>query len=277
MNAVPRLETLTRLGFAARGVLYLTIAWLAIEAHRTTGSAGALRSMAGGGMSRVALAVIALGLLAYGAWRCAEGLLDLEGAGDGAKGALVRLVHGTSGVLHLVLGLLAGALALGMSGAGAGGGGGADSATGWVLGLPGGGLILRLAALGFMAGGLAQGWSAYRLKFLKQLDPPAAGRPWIKWIGRLGYLARGVVFVLIGWLLWRAASASDPQQAGGVGEALASLSGWMRVAVAGGLGLFGVFSIVQAAYRRITDPHVLSRLAARSPAHRSAARGRAGH
>jgi hypothetical protein len=265
MNAVPRFETLTRVGFAARGALYLMIAYLAIETGRTTGSSGVLRTLADGGPSQVALFVIAVGLLAYGAWRCMEAALDLEGAGDGAKAMGVRLVHAGSGVVHLLLGLLALGLTFGLVGGQGGSGGGADTITGWLLGMPGGGLLVRLIAVAFVLGGAAQGWSAYRLKFLKQLDGRAAQRPWVRWIGRAGYLARGVVFVLVGVLFWQAASAADPAQAGGVGEALSTLSGWKRVAVAAGLGLFGAFSIVQAVYRRITDPQVLDRLRAQAP------------
>ena len=40
---------------------------------------------------------------------------------------------------------------------------------------------------------------------------------------------------------------------------MATLDGWQRVTVAIGLGLFGVFSMVQAVYRRITNPRVLER------------------
>lgn len=264
MDAVPRFETFTRLGFAARGVLYLLIAYLAIAAGRNTGSSDVMRTLADGGASRLVLGLIALGLLAYGAWRCLEAAMDLEGAGDGAKGAVARLAHGGSGIAHVVLGLLAAGLALGLVGQGGGGGGeGADKATGFVMDLPGGGGLLRLVAVGFMLGGLAQGWSAYRLKFLKQLDARAAQQAWVKWSGRLGYIARGVVFILIGLLLWGAAGSGNPGQAGGMGEALGSLSGTHRLLVALGLGLFGVFSLVQAAYRRITNPHVLQRVRGR--------------
>lgn len=261
MPVASRFELFTRLGFAARGALYLTIAYLAIEAGRAAGSADALRALADGGPSLIALFFIALGLLAYGAWRCLEAWLDLEGAGGGAKGAGVRLGHVFSGIVHLILGLLAIGLTFGI-GSSSGGGEGAESATAWVLGLPGGVLILRTIALGFLAGGLAEGWNAYRLQFLKQLDPAAARKDWVRWIGRLGYIARGVVFVLIGLLLWKAAGAHSPQQAGGTGDALASLSDGKRMLVAAGLGLFGVFSIVQAIYRRITNPHILGRLRA---------------
>jgi hypothetical protein len=260
------METFTRLGFAARGLLYVMIGYLAIEAGRTTGSAGALRTLADSGPGRVALFVVALGLLAYGAWRCAEAATDLEGAGGGAKGAVKRGGHALSGLVHLGLGLLALALVFGMGGGGgAQGGGGESTATAWLLGLPGGQQLARLLAAAFVTGGLAQGWNAYKLGFLKQLDPQAARKAWVKWSGRIGYLARGVVFVLIGVLLWRAASSFDPGQAGGTGEALALLGGPSRFLVAAGLALFGVFSMVQAVYRRITDPQVLARLKAAAP------------
>jgi hypothetical protein len=264
MNAVPRLETFTRLGFAARGLLYVLIAYLAIAAGRTPGSSDVLRSMADGGASRLLLGLIALGLLAYGAWRCLEAWFDLDAAGSDGKGVLTRLGQALSGVIHVMLGLFAAGLALHLIGQG-GGGEGADKATGFVMKLPGGELMVRLLAAGFVLGGLAHAWSAYRLKFLKQLDPAAARREWVKWSGRLGYLARGVVFVLIGVLLWRAAGAHNPEQAGGMGEALSSLSGTNRKLVAAGLGLFGVFSFVQAVYRRINDPQVLQRLGSAHP------------
>lgn len=259
MNAIPRLETLTRLGFAARGVLYVLIAYLAIVAGRNTGSSDVLRSLATGGASRLVLAFIALGLLAYGFWRCLEAAQDLEGAGDGPKGAAVRLGHALSGVAHVLMGLLAVGLVFGLVSQGAEGDG-ADKAASWVMKLPAGNLLVRLLAAGFVLGGAAEAWNAYRLQFLKQLEGRAAAQSWVKWVGRLGYIARGVVFILIGALLWGAASTLNAREAGGVGEALGTLSGTSRSLVAGGLGLFGVFSFVQAIYRRITNPQLLQRL-----------------
>lgn len=253
-------QTFTQVGFAARGVLYVLIAYMAIASGRNTGSSDVLRSMADGGASKLVLFVMALGLLAYGAWRCLEAGLDLEGEGSGAKGLAARAGQALSGVVHVLLGLLAAGLALGLASQGGGGGEGADKATGFVMELPGGDLLVRLLAIGFMLGGLAEGWRAYRLKFLEQLEPRAAARPWVRWTGRLGYIARGLVFILIGLLFWRAAGTHDPGQAGGVAEALGSLSGTTRTLVAAGLGLFGVFSFVQAVYRRIRDPRVLQRL-----------------
>lgn len=285
MNSIPRFETFTRLGFAARGLLYILMGYLAIEAGRSLGTSDVLRTLAGGGPSRVVLGLVGLGLLAYGAWRVAEAALDLEGSGEGLKGKAVRAGHAGSGLVHILLGLLALGLTLGI-GMGGGGGGaegggseGAQTATAWLLGLPAGDWLVRLIAVGFVVGGLGEWLQAYKLGFLKQLDERARGRGWVKWTGRLGYAARGVLFILAGLFYWRAAATENPAQAGGLGEALGALSGWAQILVAAGLVMFGVFSLVQAAYRRITNPQVVERLrAAAGPRGRGApgpvARGR---
>jgi len=255
-----KFETLTRIGFAARGLTYILIGWLAIQAGRTTGASDALSTLAGG-PGRFLLALIALGFFAYGAWKLAEGALDLEGHGSDAKGAAVRVGHGLSGAAHLFLGLTALDLAMG---APAGGDGeSARAASSWLLDLPAGGALVRLLAAALVAAGAYQVVQAVRLRFLDHLDARAASRGWVRWVGRLGYLARGVVFALVGTMFWRAGSAEDPAAAGGTGEALASLSGTAQIAVAAGLAMFGVFSLVQAAYRRIKDPRVLDRLKSR--------------
>jgi hypothetical protein len=45
-----------------------------------------------------------------------------------------------------------------------------------------------------------------------------------------------------------------------MGAALGSLPATLQMAVAAGLLLFGVFSFVEAVYRRINDPQVLERM-----------------
>jgi hypothetical protein len=80
------------------------------------------------------------------------------------------------------------------------------------------------------------------------------------WLGRAGYAARGVVFVIIGWSLLQAGLSDSAAAAGGMEQALASLSGTLLTVVALGLLLFGLFSFIEARYRRINDPNVAARL-----------------
>lgn len=262
MGSIARFETLTRIGFAARGLTYMLIGWLALRAGRAAGASDALGTLAGGGLGTLLLALSAVGLFAYGAWRLLEASLDIEGAGNDTKGIAIRVGHGLSGAAHLFLGFTAMQLALGAD-SGGGDGESARAATSWILDLPAGGVLVRLIAAGLMATGAFQLVEAIQLRFLKQLEPRAASTAWIKWVGRLGYLARGLVFVLVGLMFWRAGSEGSATAAGGTGEALAGLSGTSQMIVAAGLILFGIFSVVQAVYRRITDPQVIERLRAR--------------
>lgn len=261
MDPIARFETLTRIGFAARGLTYILIGWLALEAGRAAGATEALATLSGG-PGRLLLWLVAAGLFAYGAWRLIAAALDLEGSGSGAKGAAVRVGHAASGAAHLLLAYTALELAMG-SPSGGGDGETARAGTSWLLGLPAGGLLVRLIAALLIAVGLYQMVKAVRLHFLRQLDARAAAQPWVKWVGRLGYIARGVVFVVVGWRLWRAGSAGAAAAAGGTGDALATMPATLQALVAGGLVLFGIFSLVQAVYRRIADPDVVERLKAR--------------
>lgn len=73
-------------------------------------------------------------------------------------------------------------------------------------------------------------------------------------------MRRGIVFVIIGWSLVQAGLSASAAKAGGMEQALGSLSGTLLTAVALGLLLFGLFSFVEARYRRINDANVVARL-----------------
>lgn len=265
---IGKMEALTRLGFAARGLIYFLIGYLALKTGRAEDGSGILEYL-NGGSGKLLLGLMALGLLAYGVWRLSEAAIDSEGHGQDTKGVGTRIGGAISGLIHVALGFYAASLSLGGDSGGSGGGGARES-TATALSLPGGELLVSLVAAGLILTGLLQLMKAVQAGFLKHLEPKAAGKPWVKAIGRAGYAARGVVFLIMGWFFWQSARQSDAAEAGGMDAALTSLPPKLQMLVAAGLLLFGVFSIVEAAYRRITDPHVLDRLgnAARSAASR---------
>ena len=263
MLSVGKLEAMTRAGFAARGIMYILIGFLSLGAGRAEDGAGALRYL-DSGAGKLLLGLMALGFVGYGIWRLAEAAIDTEGRGTDAKGVAVRAGGAASGLIHLALGLLAAKLALGN-----GGGGGSSSEEGarTALGLPGGWLLIAAAAAILVLVGLYQLAKAYKADFLKHLEPGATRQAWVVWTGRAGYAARGVVFVIMGWFLWQAARDAQASEAGDMGAAIASLPGTLQMVVAAGLMLFGLFSLVEARFRRINDPQVVERL--RGMAHRA--------
>ena len=256
MFSVGKMEALTRIGFAARGIMYLLIGYFALSAGRAEDGAGALRHLTSGA-GKVLLCIMAVGFLAYGLWRLAEAKLDTENHGSAPTGLAARLGGAVSGLIHLGLAATAAGIALGGRGSGDGS---AEDGAATVLALPGGKVALIAVAALLLVTGLFQLIKAVRADFLRHLGGPVARQAWVKVAGRAGYAARGIVFASMGIFLWRAARTSDASKAADMGQALASLPGEIQVLVAAGLGLFGLFSLVEARFRRINDPKVLERL-----------------
>lgn len=250
--------TLTRIGFAARGLMYFTIGWLAISSGRAADNREAIASLASGGGS-VLLVLMGLGFLAYAIWRLSEALIDSEGHGTDAKGLRKRVAGGASGVVHFLLALFTLRLGMGWS-SGGGGGSGQEQGAQMALGLPGGTVLLALAAGVLVGVGLFQLLKAWKADFLKHFSSDVARQNWVKWTGQAGYAARGIVFVVIGWLFAQAAFSGNSAQAGGVDAALQALPQTLFYVVAAGFLLFGVFSLIEARYRRIQDPRVFDRI-----------------
>ena len=75
-------------------------------------------------------------------------------------------------------------------------------------------------------------------------------------LGLLGHVARGVVAALAGLLLGKAALDYDPQEAKGVDGTLRTIAEQpygkaLLLLAAAGLAAFGLFSLVEARYRRL--------------------------
>lgn len=260
MISANMLETCTRIGFAARGLMYITIGGLALRSGRTEDSSGALAALNTRGGS-VLLSVMALGFLAYGIWRLSEAAIDSEGHGTDLRGIAKRIGGGISGLVHLSLSLLAVRLASGISSRSSGGSEQESAAT--ALDLPMGEMLIGLVAVALVATGVFQLVKAAKASFLRHLAPEAAGKDWVKWTGRIGYGARGIVFILIGFFAFQAAMKSSAAEMGGTEAAMAFLPNTLFLAVALGFALFGVFSLVEARYRRITNPDILKQVRAR--------------
>jgi hypothetical protein len=135
------------------------------------------------------------------------------------------------------------------------GGGAAEQGASTAMDLPGGTLLLYAAAAAFFGGGIWQFVKAWKLKFLKRVTDWAAHSVLVKWLGRLGFAARGLVFVTIAWLFFNAAHHLKASEAGGSADAMDAMPDTLRMAIGAGLILFGLFSLVEAWFRAIGEPH----------------------
>lgn len=246
--AESKFQWLTRIGFLGRGILYITIGILAIGTGRTEDLTGALEYV-GTGTGRILLMIIAAGLFAYALWRLSDAAFGTEhGSGDW-KSLRKRLAAAGVGIIYLFMSYKAlRILTVGR----------ADTSqpqeqAGTVLNLPGGWMMLAVAGAFMLGAGFFQLYKAGKCSFLKNLDADCITDT-IRWLGRIGYAARGVIFLAVGWMLGRAALAGRADQAGGMEQALDLFDGGSLYAVAGGLILFGAFSIVEARYRIIHRP-----------------------
>jgi len=256
MSGATIFRIVTRLGFAARGLMYALIGYLALRSGRTEDPRGILDYLTSAA-GRFVVAAMAVGFFAYAAWRLLEAWVDSEGHGSNWKGLGVRAAGVGSGIIHFGFGGAAVRLVLG---AHEGGGDTSKTAAATALHLPGGNVILYLVAA-FLAGvAIAQLRKAWRLKFLRHFEGRAAAQAWIAWLGRLGYVTRGIIFMIVAWLFLHAAQARSPGAAGGIDDALASLPRLLQIAVAIGLLLFGLFSLAEARFRRLAAPSRVSRM-----------------
>ena len=251
-----------RIALATQGVLYLVVGLLAVDVARGDRDAepsqrGALESIARQPFGRVALAVVALGLLTHAAWRTWLAVVGDRG-GDDAGSLAKRAANAGRAVIYLSF-LAAAARLLTKGGGGSGSGGdAAKESTTTVLHWPGGPWLVVAAGLAFI--GVA-GWNARKAvtrSFTDDLDfsrVPAARKPWVCRLGTAGYLGRAAAFALIGWFLIDAGRQHDPNESRGLDDALRELTTApygpiLLLVVAVGLAAFGAFRIVDGVLRR---------------------------
>lgn len=245
-----RFLQLCRVGFIGRGVLYVLIGLLVLGTGRTEDLTGALEYL-GDGSGRLLLMGICAGMAAYGLWRLSDAAFGVEHPGTGRSAVWKRGVAGFIGLIYLYLSYKAFRILV----AEESGNFDAQAQVDAVLDFPGGAVVLGFAALVLVGAGLFQLRKAYGCAFLHRLD--GRGRLLtVKWLGRIGYAARGVIFLLAGALIARAALNERSTEAGGMEEALDMLSGPLLYTVALGLVLFGLFSVIEGLFRNIHEPPV---------------------
>lgn len=262
LDVTRALEAASRLGYAARGLVYLGLGVIVLLAAsdvtpRAKGAKAMLAAWAAWPLGLVLVGAVAVGLLAFAVWRSLQAIFDADQHGVSPKGVAVRIGQAVSGLIYGGLGLWALELLDAFEDVGeADEEQAAHGAAAAVLALPHGEILLLLAGavmLGVGVGNIVQGLAQ---DFAKRLRCDDRICRWVVPMAKAGYSARGLATLPAGVFLIQAgleARSRDARSWGGALQALEAqpFGSWMLGIVALGLIAFGLFGFVEARFRHI--------------------------
>ncbi len=249
-------------GWAAKGVVYLALAYLVLQmalgsSSQEASTTGALQKIAETAPGKLTLVVLGVGLLAFAVGRVLE-VTTLAGPQIDGKDKVVAAVLT---VVYTALALTAFSIVglTGSSSGGSGGGSAEEQGSDFLFGLPGGRYWVGLLGLVVIAVGVHSAVKGAKQDFLPTLrtgEMSSGMRTASTRIGTAAYLTKGAILALVGYFFVAAAVTYDPDEAKGLDAALREVAqqSWgqvVLVVVAVGLLAYALFAFVEARYRDV--------------------------
>jgi len=257
----PWLYRWVRLGFAAKGTVYLAIGLIAARATigaqgRVAGTYQALVKIKTQPLGQFLLCILAVGLAGYVLWRFVQATIDPEHTGKlSRKRVLQRVAYlingmGYAGVAYTAVETVTGSAES------------SDTIEDLTAELiehhPLGAWLVCLGGIGVVGVGISYLYGAYTAAAISEFNSaamPSKLEDWAIRIGKLGMAARGFSFVLIGIFLVRAALLLSSDPVGGLVGILEILeqrplgSLWLGL-IAFGFIAYALYMLLAAWYRR---------------------------
>ncbi|TCJ99501.1 DUF1206 domain-containing protein [Nocardia alba] len=251
------LESVARFGFVARGIAYIVIGILAFllaigTAEHEPDAGGALAAIAAKPLGYLLLWILVLGFAALAVWRAVQvaGARRTYSGGHRTYAVISGIVYALAFwatlrfVMHGRTPTPSDAVARDL--------------TGRILSWEGGQVVVLAIGAAILVFGFWQAARGLRLDFAAGLRMgwmTHGMREAAIWLGRVGYLARGVIVIAIGFAAMVAAVNYDATAAKGVDAVLHDFAGspfgpWLLMLIALGLIAFGVLSFLEAKHRR---------------------------
>lgn len=249
------LDHAVRVGLVAYGTVHVLIAWLAAQlalgdsAGSASGS-GALSELAQKPFGLVLLWIVGLGFYALVAWQLIEAVLGHRDE-DGAKRLFHRAKSVGKAIIYGVLGTSALKIAIGSGGAG---GDDTDTLTSRLMAMPFGSWLVAAVGVGVLVVAGAHVYKGFTEDFRDELKVQGqtghSGRLY-RALGRVGYLSKGAALAVVGGLFVYAAWTHDPEDSGGLDQALKTVleqpfGGPLLLLIAAGLACYGLFCFAWA-------------------------------
>jgi hypothetical protein len=255
----PYIKHLAVYGCYSIAVVYLMVGLMAIlsflgESDNGASEEGIIDAILEIPLGEVIIVVIVLGLLGYITWRVFEAITDPYDFGSDFKGIARRTGIGLSATGYAIIGFSAIQIVL------EGGGNGEEDQqllVGQVLDFPAGAWIIGIAGAIVAFAGLVQFKYVYggdynkRFKYDQMPDKLVTTTHILAWVG---YIARGIILLVIAYFLISAAIEGDPSEVGDTDSAFDFLGdfgvighiGFILVAL--GTMAYGVFMIISGRY-----------------------------
>lgn len=263
VDAEDGLDAAARIGLVARGLVYVVFGLIAFNLARGDDNSGepstkgALAELSGKPYGGALLVLLAVGLACY-AVACAAGAIRGHGgkrAGHSDTGD--RLLDAGRAVVNGALAVLAYRVFRSGRDEVEQGSETEQELTARILDWPLGRWLVIAVGLVLAGRAVWQVRKAFTGSFEKGLSLTSLSHGWceaVRWLGRVGYVARGMVFVLVAWFLVQAGLDHDAGDAVGIDGALQRVvrADWGPTVLAGiGIGViaFGLWSAVEARFR----------------------------
>ncbi|MBX9459916.1 MAG: DUF1206 domain-containing protein [Brevundimonas sp.] len=262
------LELAARVGFGARGFVYLSVGLLVLFATLgligdAVGVRGALEWLSQRPLGRIWMLLVGIGLTAFVLWRMLQSLFDADHEGTSRHGLMTRMSQLFSGLSYAALALAAFVLFAGPRAS--------DPSQGvaesreraaMMLDLPFGRWLLIAAGLAILGIGVANVVKAWREDFSEYLDCSVRMCRRVTPLARFGHVARGLAYLPLAGLVVLAGWHARAEEVTSFGAALEAVErrtagSWIVGLIALGFVAFGAFSFIEARFRRIRPPRDL--------------------
>ena len=252
------IKPVAQAGLIAKGIVYCLLGLLAFMAafHISGQSANStdrtavfefVEKQPGG---QIMLGVIALGLICYTFWRIFQASVKSDSNGKNSVGKRLRYIF--SGIVY---GVAAYSLLKNIFASKSDSGNNSQDMVREVLTKPYGQILVGAVALTLLIIGIYQIYYGLSEKYKEHVDKVISNnhREALLNSGKIGYVARGAVWIIIAFLFFKAALHSNASEAGDTSKAFdflqsSSYGSYLLAAVALGLICYGTFNFVRARF-----------------------------